>query len=95
MSPVSVTRTQHLPTTLDPASLHPACFAVPVVESDLSTVHVERTYDGHRDLLTLPNVDSHSSSSTARWSLRHRPALVHSVNRRCAVGTVAPHDGGR
>jgi hypothetical protein len=37
----------------------------------------------------LPN-----SSRTAWCSRRHNPALVHSVNRRCAVGTVAPNDGG-
>ena len=36
-----------------------------------------------------------SSSSTARCNRGHRPALVHSVNRRCAVGTVTPNDGGR
>lgn len=37
----------------------------------------------------LPN-----SSSTAWCNRRHRPALVHSLNRRCAVGTVTPNDGG-
>lgn len=37
----------------------------------------------------LPN-----SSSTAWCNRRHNPALVHSVNLRCAVGTVTPNDGG-
>lgn len=35
------------------------------------------------------------SSRTARCSRCHRPAVVHSVNRRCAVGTVTPNEGGR
>lgn len=35
-----------------------------------------------------------SSSSTAQCSRRQNPALVQSVNRRCAVGTVTPNDGG-
>jgi hypothetical protein len=42
---------------------------------------------------------SRSSSScpratTASSAACHRPALVHSVNRRCAVGTATPKDGG-
>lgn len=36
-----------------------------------------------------------SSSSTARCNLRHNPAFVHSVKRRCAVGTFTPKLGGR
>ncbi len=35
-----------------------------------------------------------SSSSTARCRRRHRPASVHAVKRRCAVGTVTSNDGG-
>lgn len=35
-----------------------------------------------------------SSSSTARCRRRHTPAWVHSWNRRCAVGTLTPNDGG-
>ncbi len=35
-----------------------------------------------------------SSSRTVRCSRRHRPASVQTVNRRCAVGTVTPNDGG-
>lgn len=35
-----------------------------------------------------------SSSSTARRRRRHTPAWVHSCNRRCAVGTLTPNDGG-
>ena len=37
----------------------------------------------------LPN-----SSRTTRCNRRHRPVLVHSANRRCAVGTVTPNEGG-
>jgi hypothetical protein len=36
-----------------------------------------------------------SSSSTARCSRRHSPALVHCPNRRCAVWNGTPNDGGR
>ncbi len=36
-----------------------------------------------------------SSSSTARCTRRHSPDRVHSVNRRCAVGTFTPKLGGR
>ena len=36
-----------------------------------------------------------SSSSTARCRRRHRPALVHCPNRRCAVWNGTPNDGGR
>jgi hypothetical protein len=36
-----------------------------------------------------------SSSSTARCSRRHTPALVQAVNRRCAVAGETPNDGGR
>jgi hypothetical protein len=36
-----------------------------------------------------------SSSNTAWCSCRHNPASVHSVNRRCAVGTVTPKLGER
>ena len=36
-----------------------------------------------------------SRSSTARCSLGHNPASVQAVNRRCAVGTLTPNDGGR
>jgi hypothetical protein len=35
-----------------------------------------------------------SLSSTARCRRRHTPAWVHSWNRRCAVGTLTPNDGG-
>ena len=35
-----------------------------------------------------------SSSKTAWCIRRHSPALVHRVNRRCAVGTVTPNDAG-
>jgi len=36
-----------------------------------------------------------SSSRTARCSRRHRPALVHAANRRCAVAGEVPNVGGR
>jgi len=32
---------------------------------------------------------------TAWCSRRHKPAWVHSINRRCAVGTVTPKLGGK
>ncbi len=35
-----------------------------------------------------------SSSSTALCRRRHKPASVHTLNRRCAVGTVTPNEGG-
>ena len=35
-----------------------------------------------------------SSSSTARCNRRQSPASVHTVNRRCAVGTLTPNEGG-
>ena len=35
-----------------------------------------------------------SLSRTARCRRRHTPAWVHSWNRRCAVGTLTPNDGG-
>jgi len=46
-----------------------------------------------RDQSIIPRPPS--SSSTARCSRRHKPAWVHSVNRRCAVGTVTPKLGGK
>lgn len=36
-----------------------------------------------------------SSSNTARCSLRHNPASVHTANRRCAVAGETPNDSGR
>lgn len=36
-----------------------------------------------------------SSSSTARCSLRHNPASVHTLNRRCAVAGETPKDSGK
>lgn len=45
-----------------------------------------------RDQSIKPSLPS--SSSTARCRRRHRPASVQTVNRRCAVGTVTPNDGG-
>ena len=36
-----------------------------------------------------------SSSSTARYSRRHTPALAQAVNRRCAVAGETPNVGGR
>ena len=35
-----------------------------------------------------------SSSNTARCSLGHTPAVVHAVNRRCAVAGDTPNDLG-
>lgn len=46
-----------------------------------------------RDQSIKPSLPS--SSKTARWIRGHKPSLVHSVNRRCAVGTLTPKDGGR
>lgn len=36
-----------------------------------------------------------SRSSTSRCSFSNTPAAAHAVNRRCAVGTVTPSEGGR
>ena len=36
-----------------------------------------------------------SSSSTARCSLGHTPAVVHWLNRRCAVWNGTSNEGGR
>src|SRR5207302_4213221 len=48
---------QHLTSGHEPAPLDLAGVAVPVVESDLSTMHVKPAYDGHRDLLMLPRIE--------------------------------------
>ncbi len=44
----------------------------------------------HRDQSSSPREPS--SSRTRRWSLAHTRALVHSVNRRCAVAPDGPND---
>lgn len=69
---------------------------------------IDRIRPGQRVLLfartdaasTIADVQSSSpltpsSSSTARCSLRHSPASVHAVNRRCAVADEKPNESGR
>jgi len=45
-----------------------------------------------RDQSSLPRAPS--SSRTRRWSLAHTRALLHSLNRRWAVGPEGPNEGG-